>query len=210
MTVTVSRTIALCFVAALFEGLDIHSRWVSQPRSSRLLSISGPGQLGIALSASTFGLMLGAAGGGWLSDRFGRKSVLVFSMIALGLFSLATTIAATVQSLLLARVLAGIGLGGASLPTLIALVIGDRFLEIPSDGACVNVLRTTERRRRRGSGGRTRVVGLALHLLHRGPRPTASRARSWLDTSSVALGHIGVMHRTAHSAGYPAYSARAR
>jgi len=120
MTVTVSRTIALCFVAALFEGLDIQSMGVAAPKLAPAFHL-GPGQLGIVLSASTFGLMLGAAAGGWLSDRFGRKSVLVFSMIALGLFSLATTIAATVQSLLLARVLAGIGLGGA-FPTLIALV----------------------------------------------------------------------------------------
>ena len=112
--------VALCFVSALFEGLDIQSMGVAAPKLAPAFHL-GLGQLGIVLSASTFGLMLGAAGGGWLSDRFGRRSVLVFSMIALGVFSLATTIAATVQSLLLARVLAGIGLGGA-LPTLIALV----------------------------------------------------------------------------------------
>ena len=116
----VSRTIALCFVAALFEGLDIQSMGVAAPKLAPAFHL-GPGQLGIVLSASTFGLMLGATAGGWLSDRFGRRSVLVFSMTTLGLFSLATTIAATVQSLLLARVLAGIGLGGA-FPTLVALV----------------------------------------------------------------------------------------
>jgi AAHS family 3-hydroxyphenylpropionic acid transporter len=119
-TSPVSRTIALCFVTALFEGLDIQSMGVAAPKLAPAFHL-GPGQMGIVLSASTFGLMLGAAAGGWLSDRIGRRYVLVLSMIALGLFSVATTLAATVQTLLLARVLAGIGLGGA-FPTLIALV----------------------------------------------------------------------------------------
>jgi MFS transporter, AAHS family, 3-hydroxyphenylpropionic acid transporter len=116
----VSRTIALCFVAALFEGLDIQSMGVAAPKLAPAFHL-GPRELSFVLSASTFGLMLGAAAGGWLSDRWGRKPVLISSMIALGLFSLATTMATTVQSLLLIRVLAGIGLGG-TFPTLIALV----------------------------------------------------------------------------------------
>jgi MFS transporter, AAHS family, 3-hydroxyphenylpropionic acid transporter len=113
-------TIALCFVAAVFEGLDIQSMGVAAPRLAPAFHL-GPGQLGIALSASTFGLMLGAGAGGWFSDRVGRKPVLIVSMICLGVFSLVTTIAGTIGKLLLIRAFAGIGLGGA-FPTLIALV----------------------------------------------------------------------------------------
>jgi MFS transporter, AAHS family, 3-hydroxyphenylpropionic acid transporter len=116
----VARTVALCFAAALFEGLDIQSMGVAAPKIAPAFHLD-PHVMSFVLSASTFGLMLGAAAGGWLSDRLGRKPVLISSMIALGIFSLATTVAGTVQSLLLMRVLAGIGLGG-TFPTLIALV----------------------------------------------------------------------------------------
>jgi MFS transporter, AAHS family, 3-hydroxyphenylpropionic acid transporter len=116
----VPRTIGLCFLTALFEGLDIQSMGVAAPKLAPAFHL-GPGRLGIVMSASTFGLMLGAAAGGWLSDRLGRKSVIVASMIALGLFSLATTVAGAVPDLVLIRICAGLGLGGA-FPTLIALV----------------------------------------------------------------------------------------
>jgi MFS transporter, AAHS family, 3-hydroxyphenylpropionic acid transporter len=116
----VARTVALCFAAALFEGLDIQSMGVAAPKVAAAFHLD-PRVTSFVLSASTFGLMLGAAAGGWLSDRLGRKPVLIASMIALGVFSLVTTVAGTVQGLLLIRVLAGIGLGGA-FPTLIALV----------------------------------------------------------------------------------------
>ena len=116
----VPRTVGLCFLAALFEGLDIQSMGVTAPKLAPAFHL-GPGQLGMVMSASTLGLMLGAAAGGWLSDRLGRKQVIAASMIALGLFSLATTIAGAVQDLVLIRICAGLGLGGA-FPTLIALV----------------------------------------------------------------------------------------
>jgi MFS transporter, AAHS family, 3-hydroxyphenylpropionic acid transporter len=116
----VARTVALCFAAALFEGLDIQSMGVAAPKLAPAFHLD-PHVMGFVLSASTFGLMLGAAAGGWLSDRLGRKPVLIASMIALGVFSLVTTVAGTLQALLLIRVLAGIGLGG-TFPTLIALV----------------------------------------------------------------------------------------
>jgi len=124
-SVAAARTIALCFVAALFEGLDIQSMGVAAPKLAPAFHLA-PGALGFVLSASTFGLMLGAGAGGWLSDRFGRKPILVFAMIALGVFSLATAVAETVQNLLIARFLTGIGLGGA-FPTLIALVSETSF-----------------------------------------------------------------------------------
>jgi hypothetical protein len=42
MTVTVSRSIALCFVAALFEGLDMQSMGVAAPKLA-LLRLNGAG-----------------------------------------------------------------------------------------------------------------------------------------------------------------------
>jgi AAHS family 3-hydroxyphenylpropionic acid transporter len=117
---SVNTTVFVCFLVALFEGLDIQSMGLAAPKLAPVFHL-GPGQLGFAMSASTLGLMLGAAAGGWLSDRLGRKAVILFSMAALGIFSLATAIAPGYHTLLMARLLAGLGLGGA-FPNLIALV----------------------------------------------------------------------------------------
>jgi AAHS family 3-hydroxyphenylpropionic acid transporter len=116
----VHGAIFICFLVALFEGLDIQSMGVAAPRLAAAFGL-GPGQMGPVMSASTLGLMIGAALGGWSSDRIGRKAVLIFSMAALAAFSLATTVAPGYATLILIRVMAGLGLGGA-LPNLIALV----------------------------------------------------------------------------------------
>jgi len=113
-------TVGVCFLVALFEGLDIQSMGVAAPRIASAFQLD-PGQMGVVMSSSTVGLMIGAAVGGWLSDRVGRKWVIVASMAALGFFSLATAFAPGFHWLIAARVLAGLGLGGA-FPNLIALV----------------------------------------------------------------------------------------
>jgi AAHS family 3-hydroxyphenylpropionic acid transporter len=66
------------------------------------------------------GLFFGAAFAGPLSDRIGRRPVLVVSMAVFGLFSLATAVAANLPALLIIRTLTGLGLGGA-MPMLIAM-----------------------------------------------------------------------------------------
>src|SRR5262249_46369563 len=103
--------IGACFLVALFEGLDIQSMGATAPKVAPLFHI-GPQVMGFILSASTFGLMIGAAVGGWMSDRVGRRAVLLASMTMLGLFSFGTSLATDYQTLLMARLLAGIGLGG--------------------------------------------------------------------------------------------------
>ena len=80
-----------------------------------------PDQFGTFFSASTFGLFFGALIGGRLADSIGRKKVLLTSVSVFGFFSLLTVLAWDVQSLAWARLLTGLGLGGA-LPMLIALV----------------------------------------------------------------------------------------
>lgn len=77
--------------------------------------------MGEVMSASTVGLMFGAAAGGWFSDRIGRARVIILSMAVLSVFSFATVAAPGYASLRIIRVLAGLGLGGA-FPNLIAIV----------------------------------------------------------------------------------------
>jgi AAHS family 3-hydroxyphenylpropionic acid transporter len=116
----VYSAVFICFLVALFEGLNIQSMGVAAPRVASVFRLD-PGLMGVLMSSSTLGLMIGAALGGWFSDHVGRKAVLVASMAALGSFSLATAFAPTFHLLIAARILAGLGLGGA-FPTLIAFV----------------------------------------------------------------------------------------
>lgn len=115
----VATVIFICFLIAVFEGLDIQSMGVASPGLARELGFSA-GEMGVLMSASTVGLMIGAALGGWFSDIYGRRSVLLVSMLVLGVFSLATAAASTFPLLIAVRLLAGLGLGGA-FPNLIAL-----------------------------------------------------------------------------------------
>jgi MFS transporter, AAHS family, 3-hydroxyphenylpropionic acid transporter len=142
--------VSICFLVALFEGLDIQSMGVAAPRLAPAFHLD-PGQMGLVMSASTVGLMIGAALGGWISDQIGRKAVIVASMAALGLFSLGTAFAPDFYAMVIVRILAGLGLGGA-FPNLIALVsevtprdyrvraLGAMYCGLPLGGACAGAL----------------------------------------------------------------------
>jgi len=119
MSGTAARVIGLCFLAAMLEGVDIQSMGVSMSKLAPLFHLS-KSQGGWAASMSIIGLMIGAAAGGRLSDRIGRKKVLLGALCLLGVFSLATTRAWDFNSLLVMRFLTGLGMG-AAFPNLIAL-----------------------------------------------------------------------------------------
>lgn len=112
-------TILFCLLAAICEGFDLQAAGVAAAGLSAEFR-PGPDALGSFFSASTLGLFVGALIGGQLSDRIGRKSVLVLSIALFGVFSALTAFAWDFSSLIGARLLTGLGLGGA-LPNLIAL-----------------------------------------------------------------------------------------
>lgn len=114
-------TIVLCFMVALLEGFDIQSAGVAAPRLAAGLGLSSNG-LGLFFSASTVGMLIGAFIGGRISDSQGRKPVLLVSVAIFGLCSILTGLAQTKELLVVARLLTGLGLGGA-LPALIALAV---------------------------------------------------------------------------------------
>jgi AAHS family 3-hydroxyphenylpropionic acid transporter len=126
-------TIFLCFLVATFEGIDLQAAGVVVPKIAPLFnlpevkavfSIFGTAVpingITVFVTASTVGLIIGAVAGGRIADRIGRKNVLMLSMMIFGAFSIATAHAYDYETLVLARFLTGIGLGGA-LPNLIAL-----------------------------------------------------------------------------------------
>ncbi|MCJ2032111.1 MULTISPECIES: 3-(3-hydroxy-phenyl)propionate transporter MhpT [Methylorubrum] len=113
-------TVGLCCLVTLIEGFDLQAAGVVAPRLVSIFNLT-PGQLGLFFSASTMGMLIGAAFGGRFSDRFGRKKTLIVSVALFGLMSILTGLAHSFEVLLLARLLTGVGLGSA-LPNLIALV----------------------------------------------------------------------------------------
>ncbi len=109
----------LCFLAAFAEGIDLQAAGVAAA-GIRLQYHPDSQVLSYFFSASTLGLFAGAIIGGRLSDRLGRKRVLVCSVLFFALLSVLTPSAWNTASLIGARLLTGLGLGGA-LPNLIAI-----------------------------------------------------------------------------------------
>ncbi len=116
---TVNITLLLCALGAIFEGVDLQVAGVA---AAGIIGEFKPlaQHLGLFFSASTLGLCGGALLGGRISDRIGRKRVLVVSVAVFGLFSLLAASASTFWALTWARLLTGLGLGGA-FPIFVAL-----------------------------------------------------------------------------------------
>jgi AAHS family 3-hydroxyphenylpropionic acid transporter len=112
-------TLSLCAAAAILEGFDNQSMGVAAPRLIAEFALTSV-QSGVIFSAATLGLFVGAAVGGRVADHVGRKHVLSVSLLLFGLCSLLTSAASSAESLFVARLLTGLGLGGA-MPNFISL-----------------------------------------------------------------------------------------
>jgi MFS transporter, AAHS family, 4-hydroxybenzoate transporter len=144
------RIIVLCGLVALLEGFDLGAIGVAAPAMAGPLHIA-PNQFGAVFSAAVLGLMLGGFGLGPIADRYGRRWVLISATATLGVFTLCTATAATLQQILLFRFLAGVGLGGA-MPSFISLaaeytprsnrqaVVGLLCVGLPLGGVMVGLL----------------------------------------------------------------------
>ena len=112
-------TFVLCSLVALIDGLDSQSIAVTGPAIADQLHLARAA-LGPVFAAGLLGAMIGALTFGPLADRFGRKIMLVLATVVFATFTLLTAQANSYQTVLAARLAAGIGLGGAT-PCLLAL-----------------------------------------------------------------------------------------
>ncbi len=71
----------------------------------------GANAMSLILAAWFAGLMLGAAGFGYLADRYGRRRIFLVSLLLYGVATFATAFAPSLAALLILRLLAGIGVG---------------------------------------------------------------------------------------------------
>jgi AAHS family 3-hydroxyphenylpropionic acid transporter len=115
----VAITIAICFAVAVLEGYDIQAMGVAAPKLAPALGLARD-QMGIIFSISSIGIVFGAAVGGWLTDRVGRKPVFITAVVAFGAFTLATGLSNDFATLFAARILTGLGLG-AAMPSIMAI-----------------------------------------------------------------------------------------
>lgn len=115
----VNVTVALCLLCAVLEGFDIQAMGVAAPRLAPEFGLSR-GQMGWVFAISNIGLVLGAAFGGWLADRVGRKPVFIGAVATFGVFTLGVALANSFTMLFVLRFLAGVGFGGA-LPNMMAI-----------------------------------------------------------------------------------------
>ncbi|HVM80187.1 MAG TPA: aromatic acid/H+ symport family MFS transporter [Stellaceae bacterium] len=116
-------TIVICGLVAMLDGFDAQLIGYVIPAIAKAWGIQGPA-IGATFKWAVFwglvGLTLGALGGGPLADRFGRKTVMLASVLIFGVFSIVTASATDIATLSLFRFLTGLGLGG-SMPNTIAL-----------------------------------------------------------------------------------------
>ena len=147
-------TVAICFLIAVIEGLDIQAAGIAAAGIREDFGLD-KSQLGVFFSAGILGLLPGALVGGRIADRIGRKKVLICSTAVFALFTLFTAWVNSFHSLLAVRFLAGAGLG-AAMPILITLAseavtpqnrgraVGLMYCGMPVGAAILSLIATTD------------------------------------------------------------------
>jgi AAHS family 4-hydroxybenzoate transporter-like MFS transporter len=137
-------TILLCGIVVILDGFDTQCVGVLVPVIADNLHIA-PSSFGPVLAAALFGLMIAAMASGPIADRYGRRWVVIVSVLVFAIFALWTARAQTLRELIVLRFLTGLGLGGA-MPNAVALtseytprrlqpiVVGAIFVGMPAGG----------------------------------------------------------------------------
>jgi AAHS family 4-hydroxybenzoate transporter-like MFS transporter len=112
--------LGLCFLIVATDGMDVAIMGFLAPDIIREWGISRA-TFGLVMSAAPVGLAVGALLVGPMSDRWGRKKLLLTAVTLFGVFNLLSATAESVVMLSLLRFLTGLGLG-AAMPTTTTLL----------------------------------------------------------------------------------------
>ncbi|MEG3131452.1 aromatic acid/H+ symport family MFS transporter [Pantoea cypripedii] len=114
------RVLFLCLVIIMFDGYDAAAMGFIAPALIEHWGISRAA-MGPILGAAMFGVAIGALIAGPLSDRFGRKRIILLSFLMFSAFSLLCAFATTPLQMALLRFITGLGLG-AVMPNCVTLL----------------------------------------------------------------------------------------
>jgi putative MFS transporter len=103
-----------------FDAMDVILIAFLLPGIGREFGLD-PAQRGLVASAGFVGMFIGAAASGRLADRFGRRTVFQVTLLVFSAGSALSALAPSYETLLLARAITGLGLGG-ELPVVATLV----------------------------------------------------------------------------------------
>ncbi|MET8472686.1 aromatic acid/H+ symport family MFS transporter [Streptomyces sp. NPDC006422] len=105
-------TAVLCWLTVLLEGYDLVALGATIPTllKTHHLGFTAADATAVA-TVSLVGVAVGAAGLGPLTDRFGRRGMLIGSVLLFSVFTLVTPLAPNVAVFGVLRFLAGLGLG---------------------------------------------------------------------------------------------------
>ncbi|WP_167471180.1 MFS transporter [Cupriavidus lacunae] len=95
----------------VMDGFDIQALGFVAPAIVQAWQIS-PASLGPVFGAGLFGMLAGSIVLGAMSDRIGRRPVLIGATVFYGLCMLSTTLVQTIPQFLVIRFLTGFGIGG--------------------------------------------------------------------------------------------------
>ena len=104
------KVIALIAGGYFFDVIDVIVLGSLIPDMVQSNFCTGP-EAALIGSATIFGMFIGTAGQGEFSDRWGRKKIYQFNLLLFGTFTILGALAPTVTWLIVARFIAGIGIG---------------------------------------------------------------------------------------------------
>lgn len=100
----------VCSLGLFVDGFDLYITSVAEPLFNKTMMLS-PLWLGLTQAAAPIGAALGAIVIGYITDRVGRKTMLVFNFAVFVVATLLSAMAWDVYSLCLFRLLVGFGVG---------------------------------------------------------------------------------------------------
>ena len=103
------KIIGLIAAGYFFDVIDFTIFGALNPFMTK--SFASPAEFAFIGSAAIFGMAIGTAGQGQLSDRFGRRFIYQFNLLLFGTFTILGALAPNITLLVLCRFIAGIGLG---------------------------------------------------------------------------------------------------
>ncbi|MBE9606215.1 aromatic acid/H+ symport family MFS transporter [Acetobacteraceae bacterium H6797] len=127
---------ALCFIIVMIDGFDTAAIGYIAPSLIQEWGVARPA-LSPVLSAALFGLAAGALCSGPLADKFGRKALVIASVLVFGIASLLCAQATSLDHLVIWRFVTGLGLG-AAMPNAVTLM--SEYCPRPRRAVLVNAM----------------------------------------------------------------------